>query len=120
MNNMLDSLDKLLNGALAERFKGAMEDVIANIIDPNTEADKMRKINFTVSIKPNDNRDIASFKIDAKTTLTPPKALETTIMFGADEDGVIVAREYNPNVAQGQIDMSGKEHNNITPLSKIK
>ena len=117
--NAIESLDQLMDGAVTERYESAMKQVIENILDLNTDAKKERKITLTVSIKPNERRDIANFKVEAKTTLAPRVPVETTLMFGV-ENGEVIAREHNPKIVPGQIDMDGQEHGKITPLTSIK
>lgn len=117
----IDNLDQIMNGAVTERYEAAMKQVIENILDINTQATKERKITLTISVKPNEKRDVAEFKVETRTTLVPRMPVTTTLMFGADDNGTIVAREHRPNIIPGQMDIYGQEIGGKTvPLTKIK
>jgi len=60
---------------------------------------------MTLTIKPNEQRTIASLDIDVKTSLAAPKAISTTIMIDRDKKGKAVASEiYGTDPNQGVID----------------
>lgn len=114
------SLDELMGGAVTERYQHALDQVIENILDLNTKATAARKITLTLTIKPNDQRDLASFSVEAKTTLAPREAVTTTLMIGMDEDGMLVATEHKKGIIPGQMDLNGEEYGNLRPLSNLK
>lgn len=116
----MTSLDDLMGGAVAERYQYALEQVINNILDLNTKATASRKITLTLTIKPNDARDVADFSVETKTSLAPREAVKTTLMFGINEDGAMVAAEHKKGVVPGQIDLEGKEYGALKPLTVIK
>lgn len=119
-NSTIYNLDTIMNGAVTERFAKAFDEVLGNIFDPNTEATKPRKITLVATIKPNADRDVASFSVEAKPTLVARKPVSTTVLLGCDEDGVIVAKELTKEIP-GQIDVEGNETSpKIVPLQNIK
>ncbi|MEK5479915.1 hypothetical protein NYE70_23755 [Paenibacillus sp. FSL R5-0407] len=48
-------LESLADGSISERFNQELQKVLINIADPNTEAKTTRKINISLTIKPNEN-----------------------------------------------------------------
>ncbi|AQT84314.1 hypothetical protein [Paenibacillus larvae] len=95
------TLESLANGGVVERFEQELAKVFANIGDPNTSAKAARKINLSLSIKPDEKREIAEVTIQATTTLAPSKELMTTIIMDRDNDGKVVGAELKSNM-QGQ------------------
>jgi len=104
----IKNLDELAGGALAERFQDGLNEVLANIFDPNTDPLKTRKLSLTLTLKPNQTRDMASVDIDAKTTLAPPRAVQTVLYIGCNkETGEVMATEVTKEIP-GQINMEGQ------------
>ena len=101
------SLDELMDGALTERFNGELRKVLENVLDPNTDAKKKRRIQITIDIAPNDRRDAADFKIEVKSTIAAPKPAEQTVFLKMDETtGTVTATEIT-NQIPGQMNMEG-------------
>lgn len=50
------SLDSLGGGALIERVNLAMDQIARNIMDPNTDPEKARKITITLTFKTDKSR----------------------------------------------------------------
>ena len=86
-------LESLADGSISERFKQELAKVLVNIADPNTEAKTTRKINISLTIKPNDNRETAEVSISANSTLAPHKEVMTTIIMDRDNEGKPAAAE---------------------------
>lgn len=86
-------LESLADGSISERFNQELQKVLANIADPNTTAKTVRKISITLSIKPNDNREMAEVSIQATSTLAPAKEIMTTIIMDRDNNGKPAAAE---------------------------
>lgn len=89
----ISSLDKLMSGAVSERFNDELQKVLENVLDPNTDPKKKRKVTLNVTIAPNEKRDIADFSVEAKSTLAPPIPVSTAVYIGKTSDGDIVAEE---------------------------
>lgn len=86
-------LTNFADGAVAERFDQALQQVLENIADPNTDPKKARKITVTLTVKADEKRDIANVSIQTKTALTPAKEVETRIVVGMDGGGKVVGAE---------------------------
>lgn len=105
MKSGLINFATLAGGAVEEKLQYALAEVAANIADPNTDAKKTRKVTMTLTIKPNEQRTIASLDIDVKTSLAAPKTISTAIMIDRDEKGKAVAAEiYGTDPRQGVIE----------------
>lgn len=81
-------LENFADGAVAERFNIELKKVLENLVDPNTDAKKKRKVQLTVTVKGNEKRELAEIEISAKTTLAPANAIETTIIIDRDKNGI--------------------------------
>lgn len=96
------TLDNIGNGAAKELFQRALDEVLANIADPNTEAEKKREIKLSVAILPVESRDGArehgAFEIRVETKLVGPKPAGGTMYFGTVR-GSYVAVQQNPRQA---------------------
>lgn len=104
MDNKL-SFSTLAGGGVEEKLQYALDEVAANIADPNTDAKKARKVTMTLTLKPNEQRSIANLDIDVKTSLVAPVGISTTLVIDRDKDGKVVTSEIHgkdPN--QGHID----------------
>ena len=76
------NLEELAGGAFSAQVNKAIEEVTENIQDPNTDAEKLRKITVTIELKPSKSRDYASTRVSTKTTLAPVTAIETGMVMG--------------------------------------
>ncbi|MBQ4899332.1 replication terminator protein [Paenibacillus sp. Marseille-P2973] len=102
------NLNDLAEGAVGERFDLELQKVLDNIQDPNTDWKKARKLTLTLTIQPDETREIAVVGIDAKTTLAPARGLATKIIMGRDGRGQIVGAELKSGVKdQMMIDNDG-------------
>lgn len=90
--NMID-LNTFANGALAARFNEELSRVLNNIQDPNTKATDARKITLTVSLKPDQERELSIVDINAKASLSHRVGVQTKMLIGQDETGRTVGRE---------------------------
>lgn len=92
MNNQID-LNDLAGGALRERFNMEWEKVLQNIKDPNTIAKAKRKVILTLTLEPDEEREIAIVDIEAKATIAPPKGVSTKIIMDTDYNGRVIGNE---------------------------
>ncbi|MBN2403347.1 MAG: hypothetical protein JXN64_13250 [Spirochaetes bacterium] len=94
MDNFLKvSLNNISHGAAVERFDEALAEVIANIIDPNTEAKKTREIKLSVKILPaDDERRMVYYSIHVDKKLMPPRDVGS-VMYVGQKEGELVALE---------------------------
>lgn len=97
------NLEEFAGGALSAQVNKVIEEVTANIQDPNTDPEKARKITITIDFKPSKGRDYASTKVSAKATLAPVTAIETGMVMGKNlETGDVEAYEFG-NAMPGQM-----------------
>lgn len=107
MSKVID-LSTFANGAVAERFDLELKKVLENISDPNTDAKKARKLTLTVTLKADDERDIAFVDVVAKSALAPAKGIETKIILDTDSNGKITGAELKSGIKdQAFIDDDG-------------
>lgn len=101
---VIDSLDKLMGGAVAERFNDALTDVLRNALDPNTSAKVKRQIMLIITVKPDKNRKTATFDADVKKKIAPPETLSQTCLIEKNDKGKVVAYEDSGQL-EGQLEM---------------
>lgn len=104
----IDSLDRLMDGAIRERFRVEFATLLANIRDPNTKATAKRSISITVTVSPNANRDVAGMALQVKSKLATAQPVENTIYLSWDDNGLCTASEKVDQIP-GQLDMDGNE-----------
>ena len=110
----IEKLDALMGGAVQEKFRIALAEVLSNVRDPNTKASAKRAITLTVTISPNQTRDVANMEVSVKTKLVPSDPAENTIYIAWDDNGLVTASEKLDHIP-GQINMEGTE----TPLPNV-
>ncbi|MDT3393617.1 MAG: replication terminator protein [Bacillota bacterium] len=86
-------LSELANGGAQEKFNHELKRIAENILDPNTDANKKRKITLTTTFTPNDDRNIVTIAIDVKSTLAPETGINTLMMVGRNNKGRVEANE---------------------------
>lgn len=107
MQSQID-LSTFAGGAVAERFNIELQRVIENIADPNTDPKKARTLTLKLTIKADENRDVASVDIETKAGLVPAKPVVTKIVIDQDSDGNVVAAELKSGIKdQMMIDDDG-------------
>jgi len=87
------NLAEMAQGAFMEQFHRELNKVLANIADPNTDAKKARKITLTITLKPDENRDVVAVDAQSKSVLVPAKSLSTRIVIDREKDGTVVGAE---------------------------
>lgn len=119
------------SGAMAEKLNVELQKVMENIADPNTDAKKTRKVTLTLTLKPDENREIISVSVDTKSTLAAAKGVSTTMLLGTDNAGKVVSRELASGVpGQTYFDGEGvvrndegnpvEEVENVAQLDNVK
>ena len=93
------NLTDLASGAVQERFDLELQKVFDNILDPNTDWKKARKLQLTLTFKTNEDRDITHVNVDAKTALVPAFGIYTKFWMDRDQAGHAAAAE----VSQGRL-----------------
>lgn len=98
------SVLEMAMGAIAEITDYEVERVVANIMDPNTNATAKRKITITLTFAPDDYRQQIGMDAQAKTTLAPIQPVRTSLCITKARDGSLLLAEMTPQVP-GQVDM---------------
>lgn len=75
-------LSNLAKGAAYEMFAEAVQQIAANIADPNTEPTQKRKITLTVDIAPYKDRGGASVQVKVDKKMAGIRPAETSIYIG--------------------------------------
>lgn len=115
------SFSTLAGGGVEEKLQFALDEVAANIADPNTDAKKARKVTMTLTLKPNENRMVAEMNIEVKTSLVAPASISTTLLIDRDEKGRAVAAEmYGKDPDQGVVDFETGEVIDLRKRSEAK
>ena len=78
------NLEEFAGGKLSVQLNKALEKVTENIQDPNTDAQKVRKINVSISLRPNDERNFVSTTVGTKLSLAPELGATTALSMGRD------------------------------------
>lgn len=78
------NLEQFAGGKLSVQLNKALEKVTENIQDPNTDAQKVRKINVSISFRPNDERNFVATTVETKLSLAPELGATTALSMGKD------------------------------------
>lgn len=68
------TLASIGGGVAAEKFERELSEVLANILDVNTDTDVKREITLKFVFKPNEDRERLNISISADSKLAPTKA----------------------------------------------
>lgn len=97
------NMEEFANGAFTTKVNRAIEQVMKNIQDPNTDAKAARKITVTVAFKPNETRDFITTGVVTKTSLAPELGAVTAMTCGTNlQTGAVEAVEVG-NSLPGQM-----------------
>jgi len=109
------TLETLEGGAVLERFNLALQEVLDNINNPNTEWNVAREIKLKFTIKPNESREVCTVKISSDNKLAPISALNTHMFIGKQGDKMVACVR-----STRQADMFTEKPlpDNVTPLPK--
>lgn len=73
-----------MQGKLSVQLNKALEKITENVQDPNTDAQKVRKINVSISFRPNDERNFVATTVETKLSLAPELGATTALSMGRD------------------------------------
>ena len=93
------SLATLKCGAAIELVDAALQELLENIIDPNTSATAKRAVTMKLSLTPDQERESMHIGIDVKSSFAPHEAIGTIAFIAHTRDGV-VAVENDPKQRQ--------------------
>ncbi len=100
------NLEEFAGGALQEKFDTAMEQVLANMLDPNTPWKNKREINIKVTFEQNEDRDDTTVDVSVVPKLAAAKSIGTRMAIGKNiKTGELYAEEYGSQV-RGQMSMN--------------
>lgn len=99
------NLEQFAGGKLSVQLNKALEKITENVQDPNTDAQKVRKINVSISFRPNDERNFVATTVETKLSLAPELGATTALSMGRDlRTGEVEAVE-NFNQIPGQMNV---------------
>ena len=78
------NLEQFAGGKLSVQLNNALEKITENVQDPNTDAQKVRKINVSISFRPNDERNFVATTVETKLSLAPELGATTALSMGRD------------------------------------
>jgi len=90
---------------MAAKFSRELDKVLQNIADPNTDPTKARKLTVELKFVPNENRDIASVEIIAKSSVQSDTSSSTAMLIDRDREGNVVGAELKSH-SRGQMMVS--------------
>ena len=92
------SIKTLKQGACLERFDRALAELVANVLDPNTDPKGKRSVSLTLTVKPNEARNMADISVAVTSKLQPVQPLATGCTLGTNLDtGEVTAFEIVSN-----------------------
>lgn len=99
------NLETFAGGALQEKFDAAMEQVLENMLDPNTPWKNKRSITVNVTFEQNEDRDDTTVDVSVVPKLAAAKSIGTRMAIGKDiKTGRLYAEEYGSQI-RGQISL---------------
>lgn len=78
------NLEQFAGGKLSVQLNKALEKITENVQDPNTDAQKVRKTNVSISFRPNDERNFVATTVETKLSLAPELGATTALSMGRD------------------------------------
>lgn len=123
MENEIVNLNNLAGGAIQEAVNFGLNEIFENILDPNTEAEKARKLTIIIDIKPDETRQVLKTKITCKPTLVPANSITTQMLLGREGDKIVANELTKNNPNQVSFDDLKKENeednkNNVIPMER--
>lgn len=113
------SINSLHDGAAIEMIDEALAEAWANIWDPNTEAKQKRSVILTITLAPDEERDIVAVSMSCQNRLAKCRAAVTRVNLSRLRGGQIVAGELKSRQmslpTEGRVDPDTGE---IIPLRK--
>lgn len=90
------SLATLGDGAAIERFDLALQEVLDNIQDINTDPKKAREVVMKVKISPDQDRAVGKVSVEVVTKIAPVIPFGTHVFMGKNASGRGIACEVDP------------------------
>jgi len=93
------SLATLKGGAAIEMVDAALQEILENIVDPNTNATAKRSVTLKLTLAPDQERESMHVGMDVKSSFAPHETVGTIAFIAHTRDG-IVAVENDPKQRQ--------------------
>lgn len=90
-------LSAIGEGGLQEKVDKELEKVFDNILDPNTDIKTKQKLTITLTMTPDETREVVSTSMEVKSTLAPQTGVATTVLVG-QKDGKVYANELKSKI----------------------
>lgn len=112
-------LETLCGGGVIEALHHEVQNVLDNVADPNTEAEKVREVRLVLKVKPNKHRNMAAVTIQASSKLIAAAPLTADIMIDKDGNRIVAAELYDGE-SPGQGTLPGVEEHahNVSKFPK--
>lgn len=94
MDKNVLNLENLAGGAFAERARQAIQEVMENIADPNTDHKLKRKVTLDLSFSTAEDREIIECDVIAKVKLAPKLSVHTKFLLDKNLEGEVLASEF--------------------------
>lgn len=115
------TLTDIAGGAAIEAVDDEIQNVIENILDPNCDPAKQRKVQLELTFMPTkDNPNLFGVAIQAKSKLVPANAVVTTAYADRDPKGVVCASELKPGMNHNQANMLDYEKDDTIDVEPVK
>ena len=102
------NLNKLASGGVQENFDMEIEKLLENVQDPNTDAKTPRKLVMTLTLVPDEARELIQLDSQIKLTMAPTKSVTTNLIAGLNINGEVEAQELKSGMP-GQMYMDDEE-----------
>lgn len=96
------NLSSLASGGVQENFDMEVKKLLENVQDPNTDAEKPRKLVMTLTLQPDESRELIKLDSQIKLTMAPTKSVTTNLIAGLNPNGEVEAQELKSG-AKGQM-----------------
>lgn len=90
-------LSAIGEGGLQEKVDKELEKVFDNILDPNTDIKTKRKLTITLTMVPDETREVISTSMEVKSSLAPQTGVATTVLVG-QKDGKVYANKLKSKI----------------------
>ena len=112
-------LGAFAGGAVSEWMQDAIQKIYEDIADPNTEADKARKLTIDLIFKPSKAiREMVDVQMVAKTTLQPRKLKHSPKAIAKAANNTVLTQEQEKDVMRGQQELCIEKTTEIVAFQK--
>ena len=85
------SLSTLANGSIETQFQTQFQEILDNVVDPNTEATAVREINIKIKMKPGKTRQNMDLTATVTGKKAPWKSANASVMIDSDNGRGVAA-----------------------------